>query len=234
MKLPDIEWVWVDLDDTLWDFRENSRQLLGHIYKERGLDRWFPTTESWIESYEAYNQWLWREYAAARISREFLKADRFRKPLADAGCPTANEEGAFLDGHYLERLGTMKALVNGATEMLDYLRARGYKIGILSNGFAGVQHSKLRETGLDRMVDLVVLSDDIGVTKPDHRIFDHAAALAEVPASRCVMIGDNPQTDIAGALSAGWEAIYFDRSGRFDGSVTPKTVDKLWQIRYFL
>lgn len=206
-----IKWVWFDLDDTLWDFRSNSRELLGAIYVERGFDRWFSSKQEWVDRYETHNHWLWREYAAARISQEFLRADRFRYPLAEAGCLDAEAEGRFLDGHYLERLGLMTRLVSGAVDLLTYLRGRGYMIGVLSNGFTNVQHGKMAVSGLDKLVDMVVLSDDIGVTKPDCRIFDHAAGRAGVCPSQCLMVGDNPDTDIAGAIGAGWSAIFFRR-----------------------
>ncbi|MDE7389105.1 MAG: YjjG family noncanonical pyrimidine nucleotidase [Muribaculaceae bacterium] len=206
-----IKWVWFDLDDTLWDFRANSRELLRAIYVERGFDRWFSSAEEWVDRYEDHNHWLWREYATARISQQFLREDRFRYPLAEAGCPDADAEGRFLDGHYLERLGQMTRLVTGASDLLADLRRRGYKIGVLSNGFTVVQHGKMAVSGLDKLVDMVVLSDDIGVTKPDRRIFDHAISRAGVRPCQCLMIGDNPDTDIAGAIGAGWPAIFFRR-----------------------
>ena len=61
--------------------------------------------------------------------------------------------------------------------------------------------------------DAVVLSDDIGVNKPDKRIFDHALKKSNALADCTLIIGDNPDTDIAGAVNAGWHAIYFNRNG---------------------
>lgn len=235
-KITGIKCVWLDLDDTLWDFRANSRELLGLLYHERGFSRWFASEQEWVERYEEHNHRLWRDYAAARISREFLRADRFRRPLLDAGCPApvAEAEGEFLDVHYLERLGLMSRLLPGAEELLGYLRGRGYQIGVLSNGFTEVQHSKLRVSGLEQLVDMVVLSDDIGVTKPDRRIFDYAESRCGATAEQCVMVGDNPDTDIAGALGAGWRAIYLRREGAPGGPAEAAEVTELHQIRYFL
>lgn len=210
---PEVEWVWMDLDDTLWDFQANSRALLTALYHERGFDRYFPTALHWLRAYEEHNHALWADYALGRIERSFLLADRFRYPLQQAGHPQADAESRFLDGHYLDRLGSMPLLVPGARELLQSLRARGYKIGVLSNGFTCVQHRKLSTTGLAPLVDLTVLSDDIGVTKPQRGIFDHAVALAATRPDRCLMVGDNPATDIAGAVAAGWRAIYFHRPG---------------------
>ncbi|MDE5971942.1 MAG: YjjG family noncanonical pyrimidine nucleotidase [Muribaculaceae bacterium] len=233
-QLNDISWVWFDLDDTLWDFRSNSRELLGAIYHERGFDRWFATEQEWVDRYEEHNHRLWREFAAGNIDSAFLRADRFRHPLAEAGCRRADEEGEFLDGHYLDRLGRMSRLLPGAREILEELRSRSYKIGVLSNGFTQVQHCKLQTCGLDRLVDAVVLSDDAGVAKPDRRIFEYARRKAGVPAGSCLMVGDNPDTDIAGAMAAGWHAALFSPDG---DKICPEgafEVAELGQIGYIL
>ncbi len=232
-----IRWIWYDLDDTLWDFRTNSEILLERIYHERGLNRWFATPADWISKYEVHNRFLWREYAAARISREFLLADRFRKPLTDASHPQAREESEFLDKYYLQQLGTMSKLNDGAIETLTRLRQAGYHIGVLSNGFTTVQHNKIYVSGLKPLIDLTVLSDDIGINKPDVRLFNHAAQRAGAAPHECMMIGDNPETDIAGAIRAGWSAILFNpdyTTHRCAPEGTIASISKLPEICYFL
>ncbi len=233
-RLTEIEWVWFDLDDTLWDFKANSRYLLALIYVERGLNRWFTSAEDWIARYEEHNHRLWSDYSAGRITQQFLRADRFRKPLIDAGHPKAEAESEFLDVHYLERLSQMDQLVDGAIELLTALRTRGYKIGVLSNGFNAVQNCKISISGLRPLIDMIVLSDDIGVPKPDRRIFDYATSQAKSIPDKCLMIGDNHDTDIAGAVEAGWRAIYFRRTDAHDCIYEVPEVSNLAQISYFL
>lgn len=98
-------------------------------------------------------------------------------------------------------------------QLITALKEMKLPIGILSNGFTEVQQHKLRVTGLDKMIDLMVLSDEIGINKPNVELFEHAMKRAgqTTPASQ-LMIGDNATTDIAGAISAGWNAILYDRS----------------------
>ena len=219
-----IEWVWVDLDDTLWDFTANSHALLTQIYAERKECQRFPTAEAWVDTYEEHNHMLWREYAAGRVARDFLMMDRFKHPFLQVGFDEATAErlSTELGDEYLSRLGRMSALVPGARELLTELRHRGFKIGILSNGFREVQHNKLHASGIAGMIDLVVLSDDIGINKPDRRLFDFAVSQAATSAERCLMIGDNPDTDIAGAKNAGWRALRFNRN------VTPNLYDLIF------
>ncbi len=206
--------VWIDLDDTLWDFRANSRTALAGLYNDYDLDRWFDSDETWIECYERHNHALWDRYNHAAITKEYLMAERFRRPLAEAGSSMTDEYARRFDREYLDRLAECTMLVDGAKELLTALRSRGYRTGILSNGFTEVQHRKIRNSGLEPYIDHVVLSDDIGVNKPDIRLFRHAEEVCGTDAEHCTMIGDNPDTDIAGAVAAGWNAIYFSPAGQ--------------------
>lgn len=209
-KGKDITWVWLDLDDTLIDFTVNSRAALRKTFEAAGLDRWFDNAESWTECYEKYNYPLWDQLARGEISTEYLRMERFRRPLAEGGADdsTARSESEKLDTLYLDLLAQETALVDGATDFLKALRRAGVKTGILSNGFADVQHRKIANAGLAGLIDMTVLSDDIGVPKPDIRLYEHAMEVSgDSEACHHLMIGDNPETDIRGALNAGWSAI---------------------------
>ncbi len=209
-----VTWVWLDLDDTLIDFRTNSRAALRLLYEAEGLDRFWSIPETWIAAYEAHNHLLWDRYSRAEITQDFLRVNRFAGPIAHAWTGNVAELEAFarhLDPIYLDLLARQKNLVDGAMELLDTLHERGYRTGILSNGFTDVQHRKLAVTEIGPKIDMVVLSDDIGVNKPDTRLYHHAMQRAGEPdPQRHLMIGDNPSTDIAGALAAGWRAILLD------------------------
>lgn len=210
-----LKWVWFDLDDTLMDFHANSRLAHRLLYDEAGFSRFYDTPEEWIEVYEAHNLTLWDRYSRGEITQDFLRVDRFATPLRprwDGSEDSLVAASKRLDVDYLRLLAEQTVLIDGAVELLAHLRVH-YNIGVLSNGFKEVQHLKLRNSGLEPMVDLVVLSDDIGVNKPDRRLFDHAMDRAGETAPRAhLMIGDNPSTDIAGALGAGWQAILLDPS----------------------
>lgn len=210
-----IKWVWLDLDDTLIDFHANSHAALKIIYEECHISRFFPCIESWIETYEKHNHKLWEQYSRQEITQDFLRVDRFFTPLRPSWQGSDKELVAFcrqLDPLYLNKLAEQKTLVPGATNLLDCLRAHKYNIGVLSNGFTSVQHAKLTNTRLDSMIDIMVLSDDIGVNKPDIRLYRHAMERVNDPdPSHHLMIGDNPDTDIRGAIDCGWRAIHLDR-----------------------
>ena len=211
--------AWVDLDDTLWDFYGNSRIALGRLYCDYDLSRWFADEASWIECYEHHNHELWNLYNHAEIRKDYLMTQRFLRPLVQAGSPLAEEYSRQFDHEYLDRLAECRGLIDGAIELLERLHCEGWATGILSNGFTEVQHRKIRNSGLAPYIDFVVLSDEIGINKPDVRIYRHAEQVSGSDAAHCVMLGDNPDTDIAGALAAGWRAtLFIPRAGSCDAS----------------
>lgn len=218
--------VWLDLDDTLIDFRLNSRCALDRLYRTEGLDRLFATPELWRETYERHNHALWDLYSRGLTDRPTLRRQRFMLPLTEGGCP--EDEAARLtarfDTLYLDYLAEERATVPGALELLESLRRAGIPTGVLSNGFREVQYRKMDSAGITPYINITVLSDEIDINKPDLRIYEYAALRAalelgvEAAPSGHLLIGDNLSTDIAGALASGWRAVWLDRSD--DPSVT--------------
>lgn len=233
--MKDLKWIFFDLDDTIWDFAANSEKALAALYgKEDVLADVFGSFERFSEDYHRLNAELWHLYHHARISRDYLLNVRFRGILAAAldseGRPLPPDIERLADrlnSEYLAELGKQTEVVDGAVETLAEL-SKHYLIGVLSNGFREVQYDKLRNTGLDRFVQRTVLSDEIGIQKPDRRIYDHALAATGAKASEALMVGDNPETDVAGALDAGWRAVYLDR---FEKGGTPQGAIRITDLR---
>ena len=218
--------LWFDLDDTLWAMTDNSVVCLRELYDSQRLDRWFATPEEWNEVYHRITHELWSQYSHAEISRDFLRTERFARPLRIGGASEqeALEMSKVLDKLYLDLLGSKTALIDGARELLDALAARGYRMGIVTNGFREVQYNKMRSADIEKYFDVVVLSDEIGINKPDRRFFDYAVGKASSEHLNNIMIGDNYTTDILGALGAGWDAVWFTgangQTGEAAGEVT--------------
>lgn len=212
----DIRVVWVDLDDTIIDFFTNSRRALRRLRDDYEIiSRHFATAELWIDTYEKHNHRLWELYSAGRVTNAHLRLERFRLPLVEGGIgdAEAREAASRFDTIYLDYLACERELIPGSLELLATLRRKGVTIGCLSNGFTDVQYRKIANCGLTEWFDIVVLSDEIGINKPDRRLFEFAMSRSGVDdAEAHLMIGDNAATDIEGALGAGWSAIQFLRS----------------------
>lgn len=204
--------LFIDLDDTLYDFTSNSVNAYREVYALMGYERWFHSFEHYYEIYWARNKELWVLYADSKITKDQLNAERYTHPLRVMGVPDAEAVGARFWEESMKRLPLGTRLMPHAREVLEYLKPR-YRIYILSNGFAELQSRKMQSAGIGHYFDGVVLSDDIGVNKPHRAIFDHALSVAGVTADRALMIGDNYEVDIKGAHGAGIDQVYYNVAG---------------------
>lgn len=226
--------LFIDLDDTLYDFSANSLEAYRAVYALLGYERWFDSFEHYFAIYEARNKELWERYAAGEITKECLNAERYAHPLRMVGVSDADVLGACFWDEARLRLPLGGRLMPHALEVLDYLRPK-YKLYILSNGFAELQSRKMQSAGITHYFDGMVLSEDVGVNKPGAEIFNHALQMAGTTADRALMIGDNYAVDIVGAQGVGIDQVYYD-VGKEAIIVTPPTytVGSLLQLKDFL
>jgi putative hydrolase of the HAD superfamily len=103
---------------------------------------------------------------------------------------------------------TGAAFANGAAEVLAWCRRSGLRLAIVTNGSSLVQRAKLDALRLSPLVDAVTISDEEGIAKPAAEVFHRTAARLEVPSAACLMVGDNPHTDIVGARNAGMRHVW--------------------------
>ena len=215
------QWViWFDLDDTLWDFRNNSMETLEEVHRHFMLGTLWPDVKEWKHDYHLVNDAMWEQLARGEISQSELRWRRFYDTFVNKGMAEAQSRllAPQADMYYLQKLGERENLLPGAADTLSYLKNRGFKIGILSNGFRDVQYNKMKSGGIDGFIDFVVLSDEIGITKPDEGIYRYAEQVAGVSVEHCIMVGDNSDTDIAGCLNAGWAlGVWMNPSGKAPG-----------------
>jgi len=210
------KYVFIDLDDTLWDFHANAKSSLHEIYEQKNLGQFFDSFEQYFNLYAKRNIELWEEYGKGTISKAELSLERFQHPLIQVGvdnAPLAKQIG----DEYLALLPSRTMLVPYAMELLDYLAPK-YPLTIVSNGFVEVQYKKLHSCNIGHYFAHVVLSEAAQALKPDKRIFEYALQLNNATASETIMIGDSYEADIVGAQNANINQIYFQPK--------PNAVDK--------
>jgi putative hydrolase of the HAD superfamily len=128
----------------------------------------------------------------------------------------------------LGRIPTKGHLVPGATKLLEYLRPK-YNMYILSNGFKELQSRKMQTAGIDKYFDALILSEDIGVNKPDSRLYAHAMERTASNPQESLMIGDMFDTDIVGAANFGIDSIYYNPKGKTGHPFAPT-----YEVRHLL
>jgi len=200
--------IFFDLDRTLWDFEQNMRDALVDIYLNHKLDSAIPNPDSFIESFNRNNHYLWDKYLKGELTKEVLRYKRFEITLLEYGIeskPLAETIG----DEYLTIMPLKTALIHGTRETLDYLADR-YKLHVISNGFKEVQLPKLQRSNIDKYFEWVVTSEHSGFHKPDKRAFGYALSKANARKDESIMIGDDLEIDIIGAKKFGIDQIYFN------------------------
>ena len=151
---------------------------------------------------------MWEQYAKGEVTKDFLSLERFLYPLRIVGNEDV-ELAKKMGDDFLHRTAMQSNLVDGALEMLEYLRSKGYILSIISNGFVEVQYTKLRRSGLLPYFSNVFLSEEVGYQKPDVRFFQTVLERLKARPTECLVIGDNLQTDIQGAENANINAMLY-------------------------
>lgn len=205
-----IPWIFFDLDDTLWSFAHNSLESLIYIYKTYPEFRnSFPSSREFIDMYHYYNSMLWERYNRGEISTDFLRPERWRQTLVNCGFRNATENYCRqIDSDYLDHLANLPNVIKEADGILNRL-SKDFMLAVISNGFADTQYKKLKSSGLEKYITRTIISDEIGVGKPNPCIFDYAIEETGATGPR-LMIGDNFNTDVLGALNAGWYVIWLN------------------------
>lgn len=206
--------LFFDLDRTLWDFETNSRFALSELYKELKLGESIDHFLHFHHTYMQINAELWQLYGKGKISKEELRDSRFKKALARHGLFDEALAQKMSDG-YLELSPNQTAIFPGAKETLDFFKQNDYRLHIITNGFKEVQYRKLSNCGLLDYFDVILCSEEIGVTKPHREIFHEAQRLTSCKSDHAIMIGDDFKADVIGSLNAGWTAIHFDPERKY-------------------
>ncbi|PIF02492.1 MAG: noncanonical pyrimidine nucleotidase, YjjG family [Paludibacter sp.] len=209
--------IFIDLDDTIWDFYANSKTALNEVYTQERLNRYFQSFDDFYKLYADYNKILWEKYGNGEVTKEFVAFERFRHPLSTVG--VADDDLAErMNKQFLATLPTKTALKPYAKELLDYLKNSSKSVTLISNGFTAVQEKKMNSANLNSYFDHIIYSENVGALKPDKKIFEFALKLNQAQPSETVMIGDNYNADILGAINSGIDAIYLNNTTK---KVTP-------------
>lgn len=212
--LHDKTHLFFDLDHTLWDFEKNAEETLNELFFRYKFDHLFnaSSSDNFIAVYSENNHRLWHLYHHGQISKETLRTLRFADTFTELGVephlfPLQFEED------YLAICPTKTNLFPNTHETLAYLQNK-YRLHLISNGFKEACELKLQHSKLAPYFKTVVISEVIGFNKPDRRIFEHALTNSDAKKEQAVMIGDNLDADILGAMRAGIDAIFFNPIGQ--------------------
>ena len=203
--------IFFDLDRTIWDFDNNSLEVLKDLFNKYKLSSHFRSDRDFVDTYHRHNEILWAEYREGKLSKEILRSKRFALCFEEVKHENPNL-ATEIGEDYLTQCSLKTRLFPNAHEILGYLRQK-YSLYILTNGFHETQWKKLRNCRLEEYFTKVFTSETIGYNKPNVKIFHWAVSSVNARKEESLMIGDDPEVDIAGAKRYGIDTVFFNPSG---------------------
>lgn len=207
--------ILFDADDTLFHF--DSFAGLQRLFA--GYDVQF--TDQDFADYQAVNKPLWVEYQNGQLSALELQTRRFV-----GWGQKLSVVPAILNDGFLSAMAEICLPLEGAVSLMTLLHGR-VKMGIITNGFTALQQRRLERTGFLEYFSALVVSEEVGVPKPDARIFDYALEQMGHPQrDRVLMVGDTPESDILGGMNAGVKTCWIDHGSR----PLPESIKPDWRV----
>jgi putative hydrolase of the HAD superfamily len=188
--------------------------------------------DAFLKIYEPINIEYWKKYREDKVSKENLRRGRLIDSFNFFDLIYSTEKIDEIADAYIQELPFDNHLFEGAVEILDYLILK-YKLHIITNGFEEVQHKKLKNSGIDHYFSTVTTSEEVGLKKPNPKVFLTALNKANSFPTQSVMIGDSLEADILGANNIGMQTIFYNyRNESISKKI--KSIDSLLEIKNYL
>ena len=199
--------IFFDADDTLFDYPRAERAALRACLREFGIRIGL---RIFIDSYRRHNLEMWQAFERGETDQVTLRLERFRRVAAEFGIPGLPLEQ--ISAFYLEALSGQPQLFPGALATVRALD-RKYPLALITNGIASVQRRRFAASPINRYFKAVVISEEVGIAKPDPRIFAPALQEIGVEAGDVLFVGDSVTSDMAAAHNAGMDFCWLNPAG---------------------
>ena len=202
-----VDFLFLDLDDTILDFHKAERLALGKTFRSFGLE----PTEEVMARYSLINKAHWERLERKELTREEVLVGRFATLFQEFGlqvhpeaCARAYEDNLSV-GHYF---------LPGALEAVQSL-SKKYKLYLASNGTAKVQAGRLASANISHYFQKIFVSQEIGANKPDILYFQRCfAQIPDFDVTKSMMVGDSLTSDILGGQQAGMKTCWVNPDGK--------------------
>jgi 2-haloacid dehalogenase len=197
--------VLVDADNTLFDYDRAEAEAL----EETLTDSAGEARAQAIEAYHVINARFWKLFEQRKVDAAGLQLGRWTELFKQLGLPGDPAEAAET---YIGRLSQKAHLLPGAADTVREL-ARRARLCLVTNGLSRVQRGRLSRSGIAGHFTAVLISEEMGIAKPDPRFFHAAGKALDIPPDGLLCVGDNAAADIAGARDAGIDACWLAPAG---------------------
>ncbi len=212
-----------DLDQTLLDFHTSERRALEIVVTKNGLK----FTDEVYDHFKAKNKSLWLELEKGTINRTELFTIRFNDLFDFCEGDSTGLDPLEVNADFIRTMSVNGVPMPGALEFVRKLREEipGARIYIASNGATINAQGRMASTGLDKLIEHLYISEDMGVNKPEKEFYDICLEGIGEPRETCIMIGDSLTSDMLGAKNAGLASVWFMPSGDVDAAVREYDID---------
>jgi len=216
--------LFFDLDHTIYDFDKNSALTFQAIFTEMELIG----IDDFMTHFKPINDSYWERFSKEEISRDFLRYGRLKDTFDAIDVKINDDHIYYIADEFIGKLPNYNHVFDGAYETLDILK-NNYRLHIITNGPDSVQEKKLKNANLTAYFQTITNSEIAGVKKPHPGIFQHALTTANTKAKNSLMIGDNINADIHGALNVGMQAVWFNEF-KLENTIGVAEVQQLNQL----
>ncbi len=197
------KWLLFDADGTLFDYAGAEALALENTFAQ--MDAAYKP--EYLQVYQRVNSSLWLQLEQGGITPEKLKTERFALLFQEIG---ACLDVAFFSKLYLQNLAASSRLIEDAAQVVQTLHEK-YQIAIITNGLTDVQRPRIARSGIQDYVRAVIISEEIGVAKPDPAYFETARQRLGGPdKEEILIIGDSLTSDILGGHNSGIDTCWFN------------------------
>ena len=224
-----IRHIFLDLDDTIFDFKKAERIALSRTLHGEGIE----PTELMLDRYSEINLSQWKLLELGKLTREEVLVRRYEILFQELGMSCDAKK---ISEIYEDFLGEGHYFIPGAEDMLEDL-SKSYHLYLASNGAVKVQRSRIESAGIEKYFENIFLSEQIGYEKPDIRFFEKC--FAQIPGFKreeALILGDSLTSDIRGGKNAGILTVWFNphRKQIEEGIVPDYEIGQLEELQTIL
>jgi HAD superfamily (subfamily IA) hydrolase, TIGR02254 len=194
-----------DADNTLFDFDAAEASSLRAVCKTLGIEM----DRQIFNLYHHINKKCWADFEKGKLPQEEIQFTRFSRFLNRL---ESDADPIEVGNQYLSGLAKSETLIEGALEMLKRLKSMNFELVVITNGLKQVQRAHFEQTGLTKYFSEIIVSDEIGVSKPHKPFFDYTfEKIKQKDKSKVLIIGDGLSSDIKGGMNYGVDTLWFNK-----------------------
>ena len=220
------DWLLFDLDNTILDF--DQAMVFG--FKKTIVDFKITEDEEHFFIYNAINKRCWEDLEKGKITQNQLRTLRMERFLRHIG---SNEDPLHFSERYHENLAAKIFWMDNAKPLIEDWSSQ-FKMTLVTNGLKEIQRARLAKTDLEKHFQHIVISDEIGVAKPNRGFFDYVFEKIDFPKKEKVLIiGDSLSSDIRGGNNYGIDTCWINLKGKVahKHNVPTFTIEKLEELK---